>query len=29
MGEHTNELLREIGYGPDQIATMRAQAVVA
>jgi crotonobetainyl-CoA:carnitine CoA-transferase CaiB-like acyl-CoA transferase len=28
-GEHTNELLREIGYGADQIATLRAQAVVA
>jgi crotonobetainyl-CoA:carnitine CoA-transferase CaiB-like acyl-CoA transferase len=28
-GEHTNELLREAGYGPDQIASLRAQAVVA
>jgi len=29
MGEHTTELLRGIGYGPEQIAALRAQAVVA
>ncbi len=29
MGEHTDELLRELGYGPDQIAALRAQAVIA
>ena len=28
MGEHTTELLRGIGYGPEQIAALRAQAVV-
>ena len=29
VGEHTNELLREIGYGPEQISTLRLQVVVA
>ncbi|NDP43159.1 MAG: CoA transferase [Aromatoleum sp.] len=29
LGEHTTELLRTIGYGPDEIETLRAQAAVA
>jgi crotonobetainyl-CoA:carnitine CoA-transferase CaiB-like acyl-CoA transferase len=28
LGEHTEEVLREAGYGPDDIARFRAQAIV-
>ena len=28
LGEHTDEVLAEIGYDADQIAALRAQAVV-
>ena len=27
-GEHTDEVLREIGYGPDRIASLRAEGVI-
>jgi crotonobetainyl-CoA:carnitine CoA-transferase CaiB-like acyl-CoA transferase len=28
LGEHTDEILREIGYDPDQIADLRAREVI-
>lgn len=28
LGEHTDELLRELGYNPDQIAQLRQRAVI-
>ena len=29
FGAHTDELLAGVGYGPDEIADLRAQSVVA
>jgi crotonobetainyl-CoA:carnitine CoA-transferase CaiB-like acyl-CoA transferase len=29
LGEHTDEVLAELGYGADQVAIMRASRVVA
>jgi formyl-CoA transferase len=28
LGEHTNEVLAELGYSADQIATLRAEKVI-
>jgi formyl-CoA transferase len=28
LGEHTDEVLTELGYGPDQIAALRAEKVI-
>jgi formyl-CoA transferase len=28
LGEHTDEVLAELGYGPDQIAALRAEKVI-
>jgi crotonobetainyl-CoA:carnitine CoA-transferase CaiB-like acyl-CoA transferase len=28
LGEHTDEVLREIGYGPSEIAELRAEGAI-
>jgi crotonobetainyl-CoA:carnitine CoA-transferase CaiB-like acyl-CoA transferase len=29
LGEHTDEILAQVGYGPDEVAWLRAEGVIA